>query len=72
VVETAIQEGLGSAVLLRALERNAEEGSSGELISFDVMLGVEEDEAQCLGRPLTHPHPGAVQGTALCEPPGNR
>ncbi len=39
VVETGIHDGLGSAVLLRALERNAEEGSSGELISFDVVPG---------------------------------
>jgi hypothetical protein len=39
VVETGIHDGLGSAVLLRALERNAEEGSPGELISFDVVPG---------------------------------
>jgi Methyltransferase domain len=39
VVETGIQDGLASAVLLRALERNAEEGSPGHLISFDIMPG---------------------------------
>jgi hypothetical protein len=35
IVETGIQHGLGSIALLRALERNAEEGHPGELISFD-------------------------------------
>jgi predicted O-methyltransferase YrrM len=35
VVETGVWYGLGSAVLLRALELNAEEGHDGELISFD-------------------------------------
>jgi Methyltransferase domain len=36
VVETGIKHGLGSLVLLVALERNAREGSGGRLISFDV------------------------------------
>lgn len=36
IVETGIYQGLGSLVLLRALERNAREGVDGELISFDV------------------------------------
>jgi Methyltransferase domain len=36
VVETGIYMGLGSLVLLRALERNAQEGHAGELMSFDV------------------------------------
>ena len=35
VVETGIHDGLGSAVLLRALERNAAEGYPGHLMSFD-------------------------------------
>jgi Methyltransferase domain len=36
VVETGIYRGLGSLVLLRALERNRQEGFPGELISFDI------------------------------------
>lgn len=36
IVETGIYEGLGSLVLLRALDRNAEEGANGRLISVDV------------------------------------
>lgn len=35
IVETGVYMGLGSLVLLRALERNAEEGHPGELMSFD-------------------------------------
>lgn len=35
VVETGIYLGLGSLVLLRALERNRQQGSPGELTSFD-------------------------------------
>jgi hypothetical protein len=35
VVETGIYMGLGSLVLLRALERNTQEGHPGELMSFD-------------------------------------
>ncbi len=35
IVETGIHHGLGSLALLRALERNAEEGSDGVLISID-------------------------------------
>jgi hypothetical protein len=35
IVETGIYMGLGSLVLLRALERNAQEGHPGELLSFD-------------------------------------
>ena len=38
-VEAGIQDGLGSLVLLRALERNAEEGHPGRLISFDILPG---------------------------------
>ena len=40
VVETGILDGLGSRVILAALQRNAYEGDDGELISFDVMPGV--------------------------------
>lgn len=36
IVETGIHDGLGSALLLRALERNASEGSPGRLMSVDV------------------------------------
>ena len=36
VVETGIHQGLGSLMLLRALERNAEEGSEGRLVSIDL------------------------------------
>jgi hypothetical protein len=42
VVETGIYLGLGSLVLLRALERNREEGSPGELLSFDQLRGAGE------------------------------
>ena len=35
LVETGIHDGLGSSVLLRALEMNAAEGVDGRLISFD-------------------------------------
>lgn len=38
-IEAGIQDGLGSLVLLRALERNAEEGHPGRLISFDILPG---------------------------------
>jgi hypothetical protein len=37
VCETGIYHGLGSLAILRALERNAAEGSPGELLSFDVV-----------------------------------
>jgi Methyltransferase domain len=36
IVETGIYQGLGSLVLLRALERNKQQGSPGELMSFDI------------------------------------
>jgi hypothetical protein len=36
IVETGVHDGLGSLVLLRALERNAEEGAPGRLVSFDI------------------------------------
>jgi hypothetical protein len=39
VVETGIKHGLGSLVLLVALERNSREGSPGRLISFDTDPG---------------------------------
>ena len=37
IVETGIYHGLGSLALLRALERNKQEGSPGELMSFDTL-----------------------------------
>jgi hypothetical protein len=36
IVETGIHDGLGSALLLRALERNEAEGAPGRLLSVDV------------------------------------
>jgi Methyltransferase domain len=36
VVETGVHDGLGSAVLLRALQRNAADGVDGMLVSFDI------------------------------------
>lgn len=39
VVECGVQDGIGSAVLLRALECNLEEGYPGRLMSFDAMPG---------------------------------
>lgn len=39
-VETGVHDGLGSAVILRALARNADEGAEGVLLSFDVRSDV--------------------------------
>jgi Methyltransferase domain len=36
IVETGIKDGLGSVLLLRALQRNAAEGAPGRLVSFDL------------------------------------
>ncbi len=36
IIETGVHDGLGSLILLRALERNADEGSPGRLVSFDI------------------------------------
>ena len=36
IVETGVHDGLGSLTLLRALERNEEEGAPGRLVSFDI------------------------------------
>lgn len=36
IVETGIHDGLGSVLLLRALQRNAEDGHPGNLVSLDV------------------------------------
>ncbi len=36
IIETGAHDGLGSLLLLRALERNLEDGSGGRLVSFDV------------------------------------
>lgn len=35
-IETGVHDGLGSLLVLRALERNAQEGSDGRLVSFDI------------------------------------
>jgi len=39
VVETGVADGLGSAALLRALERNRSEGHEGRLVGFDILPG---------------------------------
>jgi hypothetical protein len=36
VIETGVHDGLGSLILLRALERNRADGADGELVSFDI------------------------------------
>jgi predicted O-methyltransferase YrrM len=36
IVETGIHDGLGSTVLLRALQRNAADGHEGRLLAFDI------------------------------------
>ena len=36
IIETGVHDGLGTLVLLRALERNGEDGARGRLVSFDV------------------------------------
>ena len=36
VIETGVHDGLGSLILLRALERNHEENGGGRLVSFDI------------------------------------
>lgn len=36
IVETGVHDGLGSLLLLRALERNREQGAAGRLVSFDI------------------------------------
>ena len=36
IIETGVHDGLGSLLLLRALERNAEQGRDGRLVSFDI------------------------------------
>lgn len=52
VVETGVHDGLGSAVLLRALERNAREGTDGSLVSFDI----REDVGWVIPRELRSRH----------------
>ncbi len=36
VIETGVHDGLGSLLLLRALERNRADGTHGKLVSFDI------------------------------------
>jgi hypothetical protein len=36
IIETGVHDGLGALLLLRALERNAEDGATGRLVSFDI------------------------------------
>ena len=50
IVETGIYQGLGSLVLLRALEANAREGVEGELLSFDFDPGAGQVVSKRLAR----------------------
>jgi hypothetical protein len=54
VVETGIYLGFGSLALLRALERNTEEGLPGELISFDIVHAAGEVVREPLRRRWRH------------------
>jgi hypothetical protein len=36
IIETGVHDGLGSMILVRALERNADQGAPGRLVSFDI------------------------------------
>jgi hypothetical protein len=58
IVETGIHHGLGSLALLRALERNAGEGSPGELIAID-------DNPQAGGLVRSELRPGWVRITGM-------
>jgi hypothetical protein len=49
-IETGVHDGLGSLLLLRALERNQAEGAPGRLVSFDV-----NPAAGWLVQPRQHP-----------------
>ena len=40
IIETGVHDGLGSTLLLLALERNAAEGHEGRLLAFDIQDGV--------------------------------
>jgi hypothetical protein len=65
IVETGIHDGLGSALLLRALERNAAEGSPGELISVDIEPAagwVVPDELKTSWSRRIAPSPGVLPG----------
>jgi Methyltransferase domain len=59
IVETGVWYGLGSAVLLRALERNADEGYEGRLLAFD-----PDPTAGWLVHPRHHPRWTLVRDTA--------
>jgi Methyltransferase domain len=67
VVETGILDGLGSRVILAALQRNADEGDEGdegELISFDVMPGagaLVPDRLRARWRPVYEPAETALR-----------
>jgi hypothetical protein len=64
-VETGVHDGLGSTVLLRALERNEAEGHPGRLLSFDVLA-----EAGWLVPDVLRSRYELVIGDALSELPG--
>jgi hypothetical protein len=64
IVETGIKDGLGSVLLLRALERNAAEGSPGRLVSFDLYPDkgwLVPDELRLLWEPVFAPTTEALE-----------
>jgi hypothetical protein len=71
-VETGILDGLGSRTMLRALQRNAEDGRDGRLWSFDIMPGagaLVPDRLAGRWTPLYEPTeeglPGLLEGRSL-------
>src|SRR4051794_27746889 len=69
ILETGIHDGLGSALLLRALERNAGEGHEGSLVSVDINPAagwLVPDGLRSRWTPVFAPSdealPGAVEG----------
>jgi hypothetical protein len=61
-VETGILDGLGSRTMLRALQRNAEDGRDGRLWSFDIMPGAGALVPQRLASRWTPRYEPAEQG----------
>lgn len=59
VIEAGIHRGLGSEVVLRALQRNAGEGSAGRLISFDLF----EDTGQLVSPKVTGEWERVIEST---------
>lgn len=66
IVETGIQSGLGSRLILRALQRNAAEGAPGELVSVDIAPKagwLAEGSASTPWRRLTGPSASTLWAT---------